>query len=89
MPEPLAYYDSKKHYLYTKDRRKAYEGVDITPTNLDFNPFMMVEARKTREKEFPVESSNKEWNLHVDFSSLVNKEIEEFSQIMKGIGEHN
>jgi WD40 repeat protein len=48
-PEPLAFYDSKKKYLYTKDRRKAFEGVEITPTDLDFNPFVMNLSRQGRE----------------------------------------
>ena len=25
LPEPLAYFDLKKNYLYTKDRKKAFE----------------------------------------------------------------
>ena len=47
-PEALAFYDTKKNYLYTKDRRKAYEGVEINPTDLDFNPFVIKEVRKNR-----------------------------------------
>ena len=70
-PQPLAFYDSKKKYLYTKDRRKAFEAVEITPTDLDFNPFVITEARKNKQFDFPLEHSNKEWNLHVDFDGLV------------------
>lgn len=72
-PEPLAFYDIKKKYLYTKDRKKAFEGVAISPTDLDFNPYVMEEVRNGRKEEFPQESSNKEWNLDADFKGIVSE----------------
>lgn len=70
-PEPLAHYDAKKKYLYTKDRKKAFEGVEISPTDLDFNPYVMEEVKEGKEEEFSESRSNKEWNLDAEFKSIV------------------
>ena len=75
----MAFYDVKKRYLYTKDRKKAFEGVNITPTDLDFNPYVMEEVRKGREDEFAEEHSNKEWNLDTDFKGIVEDEMASFN----------
>lgn len=45
----------------------------ISPTDLDFNPYVMEEVRNGRKEEFPQESSNKEWNLDADFKGIVSE----------------
>jgi len=40
-PEPLAYYDVKKNYLYTKDRKHAFDNAPIMSNRLDFDPFVI------------------------------------------------
>jgi len=40
-PEPLAYYDNKKGYLYTSDKKKAFDSLPLAPAQLDFNPFLI------------------------------------------------
>jgi hypothetical protein len=86
VPEPLAFYDIKKKYLYTNDRKKAFEGVVITPGDLDFNPFVIQDAKKGKEEEFPEDRSNKEWNLDAEFKSIVEEEMQSFNQILNMIG---
>lgn len=73
-PEPLAFYDIKKNYLYTKDRKRAFENVALENTQLDFDPFLILALTKTREEYFEALKSNKEWSLHVNFLDVVKDE---------------
>lgn len=49
VPEPLGYYDLKKNYLYTKDRKRAFENVLLENAQLDFDPFIISSLTKGRE----------------------------------------
>lgn len=82
-PEPLGYYDIKKNYLYTKDRRRAFENVTLENTQLDFDPFLIHSLIKGREEYFETAQSNKEWNLQVNFLDVVKEEREEFQKVME------
>lgn len=59
LPEALAYFDLKKNYLYTKDRKKAFETEPLPSQDLDFNPFLYRQLTVNRSQDFPAESSNK------------------------------
>ena len=47
-PEPLAYYDLKKNYLYTKDRKRAFENITLETSQLDFDPYLINSLSKGR-----------------------------------------
>lgn len=51
-PEPLAYYDVKKNYLFTKDRKRAFENVALNIAQLDFDPFLIKGLIKGKEEYF-------------------------------------
>lgn len=87
IPEPLAFYDLKKTYLYTKDRKRAFDNTGLTPLQLDFDPFLIEAVRETREDYFPQESSNKEWNLNINFEDVVRAEQLEFLKITQQLSE--
>jgi hypothetical protein len=73
-PEPLAYYDNKKNYLYTKDRKRAFENVALNSVELDFDPFLVSSLIKDKSEYFELTQSNKEWNLQVKFIDVVKQE---------------
>lgn len=81
-PEPLGYYDTKKNYIYTKDRRRAFENVTLENTQLDFDPFLIHSLIKGREEYFETTQSNKEWNLQINFLDVVKGEQREFQKVM-------
>jgi WD40 repeat protein len=84
-PEPLAFYDLKKNYLYTKDRKRAFENVALDGTQLDFDPFLIKTLTKSREDYFETTKSNKEWNLQVNFLDVVQEEKDEFEKVMEEV----
>jgi len=48
IPQPLAYYDPNKNYLYTKDHAHAFGNVILAPHRLDFDPYLIQSLRKNR-----------------------------------------
>lgn len=89
LPEPLAYFDLKKNYLYTKDRKKAFETEPLAGQDLDFNPFLYKQLTTKKAQDFPAECSNKEWNLHIDFKYLVDGRIAELNNILSSLEQNN
>ena len=70
-PEPLAYYHTTKHTLYTQDKQHMFNEINLTPFQLDFDPFLIEKLREGREQYLPAtHRSNSEWNLQVSFKKV-------------------